>query len=1019
MNTLPFLRPASLALVALAALTLPCGQVFAANTTATPTASGSPDRAPSGSIPEKETRIVGGYLLNNNVWGREKSPQGWQLIENARVDAALSWTVRYDWPVGLDRNSVKSYPSVVTGWQWGVWSGDGRLPVEVSQLGAIVSGGTATVNKPGVQNIAYDLWFHASAPVRSEDKPSDELMIWMGRFGGAGPLGTLREKVQIDGATWSLYVGNIGWNVFSFVREGNVSSWRLEVKAFIDHLVRQGLMPQTKLLSSIQFGTEVFSSPGEARLDVSDYFVDIEKRPAPARTAVAYAPLQFLDPQDSPEVIVEKAAKVLPRPNQSAWMRLERTFFLHFGPNTFRGVEWGNGRESPTIFNPTALDANQWLDAMTDAGGKMLILVAKHHDGLCFWPSRYTQHSVASSPWRGGKGNMVREVAEAARAHGIKLGIYLSPADLYQLRTNPTNPAGYYGNGSAKVRSTIPTDPASFQSDPSRGRTPPPGFPTFSYEVNDYNRYFLNQLYELLTEYGPISVAWFDGANPDPSVAETYDYAAWYDLIRKLQPEAVISVKGPDVRWVGNEGGYGRTTEWSVLPLPEPPEMHTWPDRVEQDLGSRAKLKPGSYLWWYPAEVNTPILNGWFWHPEKRAKSPAELVDYFYRSVGRNGVMLLNLSPDTRGLIPDDQLASLRKMAQVVNDTFTHDLAAGARFTADSSNSANAPALAHDGNLDTWWEAAPGHTTATFTLTLPSPVTFDVVSLQEAVDHRSQRIESFVVETWNGSAWTAPAAGEEQTTVGHKRLLRLTQPATSGQVRIRITGSRLEPTLAEVGLFKQSLPGAPAISDRSRDGFVTITHGNPLPILYTRDGTEPTPTSTIYRDAIALPQGGTVRAAVLTSDGRLGLSTGQTFVGLAPTGWQVVGENDATAANAIDADARTLWRTRASNVALTIDMGRVQRIAGFAYLPRQDWVFEGVVDRYRFETSVDGTHWTMQVDAGVFSNIRNNPMRQEVRFAPVDARYFRFTPLRDTDNTGWLGAAEITVLPARDDRAQP
>jgi len=424
---------------------------------------------------------------------------------------------------------------------------------------------------------------------------------------------------------------------------------------------------------------------------------------ASERVPIEYATVQVIAPGDSNAVIAEKAAKVLPRPNQTAWMRQERTFFLHFGPNAFNGVEWGTGREDPAIFNPSTLDANQWVGAMKAAGGNLLILVAKHHDGLCFWPSRYTQHSVASSPWRGGKGDMVREVAEAARAHGIKLGIYLSPADLFQLRTNPKNPAGYYGNGSPKARSAIPTDPANFLKDPSQGRAPTAGFPSFSYEVDDYNRYFLNQLYEVLTEYGPISVAWFDGANPDPSVAQTYDYAAWYDLIRRLQPGAVISVKGPDVRWVGNEAGYGRTTEWSVIPLPDSPDTHTWPDKQDQDLGSRAKLKPGSHLWWYPAEVNTPILNGWFWSAGKRAKSPAELVDYYYRSVGRNGVMLLNLSPDTRGLIPDDQLASLRLMSRVINDTFEKDLAAGATFAADTSDPAHSSSLVHDGNRDSRW----------------------------------------------------------------------------------------------------------------------------------------------------------------------------------------------------------------------------------------------------------------------------------------------------------------------------
>ena len=226
---------------------------------------------------------------------------------------------------------------------------------------------------------------------------------------------------------------------------------------------------------------------------------------APAGQPVAFATTQFISPDDSPATIVEKAAKVLPRPNQTTWMRLERTFFIHFGPNTFRGVEWGTGREAPSVFNPTAMDPSQWVTAVKDAGGKMIIPVVKHHDGFCLWPTRYTEHSIASSPWLGGKGDEVRAVADAAQKAGIKLGVYLSPADLYQLRTNPTNPAGYYGNNSAKLKSVIPTDPASFKTDPSKGRTPPQGFKTFTYEVDDYNRYFLNQLYELLTEYGPIN----------------------------------------------------------------------------------------------------------------------------------------------------------------------------------------------------------------------------------------------------------------------------------------------------------------------------------------------------------------------------------------------------------------------------------------------------------------------------------------------------------------------------------
>jgi alpha-L-fucosidase len=736
---------------------------------------------------------------------------------------------------------------------------------------------------------------------------------------------------------------------------------------------------------------------------------------------VDYAMQQVVAAGDSPALIAEKAAKVLPRPNQTAWMRLEQTYFLHYGPNTFRRVEWGDGRENPAIFNPTALDASQWIGAVKGAGGKLLILVSKHHDGLVLWPTRYTRHSVVASPWRDGKGDLVREVADAARAQGVRLGVYLSPADLYQLRTNPNNPAGYYGNGSKKLRSRIPTDPGSFQTDPTKGRPPTTGFESYTYEVDDYNRYFLNQLYELLTEYGPISVAWFDGANPDPSVKQTYDYAAWYDLIRRLQPEAVISVKGPDVRWVGTESGVGRTTEWSVIPLSDAPDRFTWPD-MHGDLGDRAKLTPGSHLWWYPAEVNTSILHGWFWAEHKGVKSPASLVDYYYTSVGRNGVMLLNLAPDTRGLIPDNQLASLSKMTQVVESTFAQDLAAGAKFSADSSHPARSAAQAHDGNPDTWWEAASGHHRGTFTLTLPAAITFDVVSLQEAVDHRSQRIERFVIETWSNGSWTAPAALEEQTTVGRKRLIRLVVPVMADRVRVRITDSRLEPTLAEVGVFKQSLPNAPVISERTRDGLVSLAHPHPMPIVYTLDGSEPTPRSPVYKSPISLARGGTLKAAVLTSDGRVGLSETRTAVGLAPIGWKIVtspikGEGGSSAERAIDADKDTIWKERAatgdaSRPHLTIDMGTVHRIAGMGYLPPQPWNSEGVVDRYRFETSRDGIQWTVQVSSGYFGNMRNNPILHEVSFAPVEARFFRFVALHDIDDSGWVSVAEITVLPA-------
>ena len=748
-------------------------------------------------------------------------------------------------------------------------------------------------------------------------------------------------------------------------------------------------------------------------------------------TPIPYATMQVINEGDSDAVIAEKAAKVLPRANQTDWMRLERTFFLHFGVNTFNEVEWGSGREEPSIFNPAALDANQWLGAVKNFGGKMIVLVCKHHDGFCMWPTRYTPHSVVASPWHSGKGDLVREVSDAAKAHGVKLAVYLSPADLYQLRTNPKNPAGYYGNGSSNQLSVIPTDPASFQSNPANGRAPTPGFTNFTYVVDDYNRYFLNQLYELLTEYGPIGEVWFDGANPDPSIHETYNYDAWFDLIRKLQPGAVIMGKGPDARWVGNEGGVGRTTEWSVIPLPTSPDQFNWPDMQGGDLGSRARLTPGSHLWWYPAEVNTTILQNsqWFWARNKQPRTVTQLVDIYYTSVGRNGNLILNLSPDKRGLIPNNQLDALSRTAQIINETFATDFARGGKVTADNSNATNSPALALDGNLDTWWEAAPGKTNGTVTLTLPKPVTFDVVSLQEAVDHRGQRIESFAIETWNGSAWVAAEKiqSEDLTTVGHRRLVRLKSPVTTDQVRIRIIGSRLEPTLAEVGLFKQSISTLPpTISDRSTNGTVSLGNLAGNKMVYTVDGSVPMTNSAVYTAPIALPldRSVTVRSASLLPNAQLGIEGSRIFAGLMPIGWKVVSVDseetagaDNSAARAIDGDSSTLWHTRWNADQkqphfITVDMGATNRIGGFTYLPRQDGLLNGVVEKYRFETSTDNVTWTTNIANGSFANIQNNPSLQEVNFAPMNARYFRFTSLHAIWNSGWTSAAEISVLPA-------
>ncbi len=343
--------------------------------------------------------------------------------------------------------------------------------------------------------------------------------------------------------------------------------------------------------------------------------------------------------------LIRKAANVRPSARQLAWQQGEFICFIHFGVNTFTAREWGTGKEDPKIFNPEKLDTDQWCRMMKAAGMIQAILTVKHHDGFCLWQTRYTTHSVASSRWRNGKGDVLRDLVNSCKKYGLKVGVYLSPADLYQIES----PDGLYGNLSKYSERLIPR--------------PTPGRPfrdkrTFKYVVDDYNEYFLNQLFELLTEYGPIHEVWFDGAHPKRKGGQKYTYAQWYEMIRELAPEAVIFGKGPDLRWCGNERGDTRAAEWSVIPISAPVEKFDWPDMTARDLASLSKLREslnrGGYLHWYPAETDTSIRQGWFWRDEKqRVKTTEHILDIWYRSIGGNTVLLLNVPPNRDGLFAE------------------------------------------------------------------------------------------------------------------------------------------------------------------------------------------------------------------------------------------------------------------------------------------------------------------------------------------------------------------------------
>ncbi|HNY01507.1 MAG TPA: alpha-L-fucosidase [Bacteroidales bacterium] len=449
--------------------------------------------------------------------------------------------------------------------------------------------------------------------------------------------------------------------------------------------------------------------------------------------------------------VAEQAGNLTPSARQLAWQRTEFNAFIHFGLNTFTGKEWGDGKDDPALFNPVKLDARQWVRTFRDAGMKMVILTARHHDGFCLWPTTTTGYSVAASPWKNGKGDVVGEVAAACREYGLKFGVYLSPWDRHE-------PA--YGSGET------------------------------------YNRYFMTQLRELLTGYGEISEVWFDGAcgeGPNGK-KQSYDWSAWYALVRELQPGAVIAIMGPDVRWVGTESGYGRETEWSVIPgrlrnpesLPEESDQSVTDreflpgDLMDADLGSREKLSGARSLLWYPAETDVSIRPGWFHHSSdnKKVKSPQELADIYFHSAGMNSVLLLNVPPDKRGLIHKNDIRSLTGLRKILDATFTINLIE---------------------------KATSRYRNGIIEYDFPAAVTFDVAMLQEDIK-TGQRIGKFRFEAWDGTSWKPFTTG---TTAGYKRLLRF--PAVTAQkVRLVIEEARGEPALMNVGLYLGS--GLPALN---------------------------------------------------------------------------------------------------------------------------------------------------------------------------------------------------------------
>ena len=465
--------------------------------------------------------------------------------------------------------------------------------------------------------------------------------------------------------------------------------------------------------------------------------------------------------------------KAVPSKRQLTYEKMEFFCFIHFTVNTFTGSEWGDGKEDVSIFNPTELDARQWVKTAKDAGMKGLILTCKHHDGFCLWPSKYTEHSVKNSPYKNGNGDIVREVSEACKEFGLKFGIYLSPWDRNNSR---------YGKG------------------------------------KEYDDYYVNQLTELLTDYGELYTIWLDGACGEGAngKVQKYDWNRYYKVMRELQPNAVISISGPDVRWCGNEAGEVRESEWSVVTkdMTDPSitaelsqhedneEFRDRPlDETQSDLGSRERLKNEKELVWYSAETDVSIRPGWFYHEEEddKVRSFENLKDIYLKSVGGNTTLLLNIPPMKNGKIHEKDMAILKRLGEFINDTFKNNLLKNALITTVPEHDCrgNSPDMMRTDDYNTYFMNKEGDNKLMIEIKFDECKKLNYLVLKEAITF-SQRVEKFNVYFNDESGNKIKIFGG--TTIGYKRIIDLKGTKTDN-LTIEIEDSRVTPVMSFVGVY--------------------------------------------------------------------------------------------------------------------------------------------------------------------------------------------------------------------------
>lgn len=610
--------------------------------------------------------------------------------------------------------------------------------------------------------------------------------------------------------------------------------------------------------------------------------------------------------------VLEASVKVCPSYRQLDYQEREMLGFIHIGMNTFTGAEWGTGKEDPSIFNPTLFNGEELVKIFKDAGLTGVILVAKHHDGFCVWPSRYTTHNISHSPWKDGKGDLVKEVSDACRKYKMKFCLYLSPWDMHEK----------------------------------------------TYGTDAYNDYYIHQLEELLTHYGPVYLLWFDGAGTVESVSGKkmpFDWQRIFGKARELQPDVLLSGNAPDIRWVGNEIGKGRSTEWCVQGINNKEVFFGSLDGYSYktpNLGSIEDLMTKKRLVWYPSRGGLPIRKGWFYNAkdDNNIKSLRYLVDSYFSTVGQNSNLLPNLSPDKSGRVPQKDSNRLIQFGRIIKKMKSIDYAKQAQVVPISGWVGRpSSSLITDGSPYTSWHTADGTTSAIAEVRLKRPATINVIKLQENVRDFGQRVDSFAIDVKDGSSWRKVAEG---TTIGYRRMLRLSQPVHASSFRIRILHSRISVSLSNLSLYYlENVPEDDSILNEGRN-VIDYRH--------------------------------------------IAISTQQL-------------QNVKNLSELLHNNSNSMFSAQVKTFPASIVFAAdgIVTFSGLSYLP--DDKNNAHIDNYAIYLSMDGEKWGKAILVNRFGNIENNPVEQVVSITPTKAKYLRLEIQKVTSTNGEISIKQIKL----------